>query len=307
VDRRPIRGQGGAQYLRLKVDSFVYAYEREFVMPELSISTWSLHRTLGPVYPTLDATVGERVAETPYGAGTLDLLDVPAYVAAMGVHTLEICHFHFPRTDAAYCDLLRQRLVAAGVRLATLLIDDGDIAVADGEARERDIRHIAGWIDVAREVGAVRVRVSAGKTLPDAAGRAVRASIDALTTLVEYARPHGIAVITENWQALAARPRPLLSIVDGLGGSVSLCADFGNYPSETREQDLRAILPHAVTVHAKADWAEPGVVDDAGFARCLDLTREAGFGGAYVLIFDDPGDERASILRLAELTQPYLH
>jgi len=276
-------------------------------MPELSISTWSLHRTLGPVYPALDASTGERAAETPYGAGALDLLDVPAYVAAMGIHTLEICHFHFPRADAAYCDLLRQRLAAAGVRLATLLIDDGDIAAADGEARARDIRHIAGWIDVARQVGAVRVRVSAGTTPPDAAGRAVRASIDALTTLVEYARPRGIAVITENWQALAARPRPLLSIVDGLRGAVGLCADFGNYPSETREQDLRAILPHAVTVHAKAAWTAPDVVDAAGFARCLDVTREAGFGGAYVLIFDDPGDERASILRLAELTQPYLH
>ena len=88
---------------------------------------------------------------------------------------------------------------------------------------------------------------------------------------------------------------------------MSLCADFGNYPAETREQDLRAILPHAVTVHAKADWTAPGVVDAVGFARCLDLTREAGFRGAYVLIFNDPGDERASILRLAELTRPYLH
>jgi sugar phosphate isomerase/epimerase len=276
-------------------------------VPELSISTWSLHRTLGPVYPAFDAFTEERAAETPYGAGTLDLLDAPAYVAAMGIHTLEICHFHFPRTDAAYCDLLRHRLAAAGVRLATLLIDDGDIASSDGEARERDIRHIAGWIDVARQVGAARARVSAGKTAADAAGRAVSASIDALTTLVEYARPRGIAIITENWQALAARPRPLLTIVDGLRGVVGLCADFGNYPAETREQDLRAILPHAVTVHAKAEWAAPGVVDATGFTRCLDLTREAGFRGAYVLIFNDPGDERTGILRLAELTQPYLH
>ena len=101
-------------------------------MPELSISTWSLHHTLGPVYPELDASTKERAAKTPYGAGALDLLDVPAYIAAMDIHTLEICHFHFPRTDAAYCDLLRRRLASAGVRLATLLIDDGDIASADG-------------------------------------------------------------------------------------------------------------------------------------------------------------------------------
>src|SRR5690349_4620808 len=114
-------------------------------MPELSISTWSLHRTLGPVYRTLETAPGERPAETPYGAGALELVDAPAYVAEMGIHNLEICHFHFPRTDAAYCDLLRHRLATAGVRLATLLVDAGDIASADEEARARDVRRIMGW------------------------------------------------------------------------------------------------------------------------------------------------------------------
>jgi len=275
-------------------------------MPKLSISTWSLHRTLGPVYPALDTHPGERVAETPYGDGALTLLDVPAYVAELDIHTLEICHFHFPRTDAGYLDRLRHNLDAAGVRLMTLLVDAGDIAAGDAGARERDIHCIEGWIDVAQRVGATRVRVIAGATPPDAAGRAVRDSIAGLTALAGYARARGVELITENWLALAARPAQLLTILDGLRGAVGLCADFGNYPAETRAEDLRAILPRAVSVHAKADWPAPGVVDEGGFGRCLDLTREAGFRGAYVLIFDDAGDERASILRLAGLVRPYL-
>jgi len=275
-------------------------------MPELSISTWSLHRTLGPVYPALDAHPGERAAETPYGDGALSLLDVPAYVAELGIHALEICHFHVPRTDASYLDLLRHELDAAGVRFMTLLVDAGDIAADDAGARERDIRRIEGWIDVAQRVGAARVRVIAGATPPDDAGWAVRASIDGLTALAHYARTRGVEIITENWLALTARPEQLLAILDGARGAVGLCADFGNYPPETREEDLRAILPRAVSVHAKAAWPTPGVVDAVGFGRCLDLTREAGFRGAYVLIFDDAGDERASILRLAGLVRPYL-
>ena len=275
-------------------------------MPELAISTWSLHRTLGPVYPALDAYSEERATETPYGEGTLSLLDIPAYVAELGIPTLEICHFHFPRTDDDYLARLRHNLGAAGVRLMTLLVDAGDIAAADAQARERDIRRIEGWVDVAQRVGATRVRVIAGATPPDDAGQAVRASVAGLAALSEYARARGVEIITENWLALAARPKHLLAILDGLHGAVGLCADFGNYPPETREADLRAILPRAVSVHAKAEWPAPGVVDEAGFGRCLDLTREAGFGGAYVLIFDDAGDERASILRLAGLVRPYL-
>lgn len=276
-------------------------------MPELSVSTWSLHRTLGATYPTLDVHPGDRAAERPYGEGRLSLLDVPAYIAAMGIANLEICHFHFPRTDAAYLDGLRRRLDEAGVRLATLLIDGGDVAAPDAQARARDVRRIESWIDVAARVGAARVRVVAGATPADDAGHAVRASIAAFTGLVAYARERGVDVITENWRALAARPEPLLAIVDGVGNAVGLCADFGNYPAPTREADLSAILPRAVTVHAKAEWAAPGVVEAGPFERCLDLARAAGFRGQYVLIFDDEGDERASILQLAEMVRPYLH
>lgn len=281
-------------------------------MPDLAVSTWSLHRLLGPTYPALEVQAGERggrgerVAQTPYGFGSLSLLDVPAYVAAMGIPNLEVCHFHFPRTDPAYLATLRDNLAAAGVRFLTLLIDAGDIAAADDEARDCDIQHIKDWIDMAAAAGAARVRVIAGATPPDSAGRAVRASIAAFDTLAEYARARGVAVITENWQALTARPEHLLAILDGLHGAVGLCADIGNYQGPTQDEDLRAILPLAGTVHAKAEWTAPGRVDEAAFAHCLDLTRQAGFRGTYVLIFDDAGDERASILQLGELAQPYL-
>jgi hypothetical protein len=42
------------------------------------------------------------------------------------------------------------------------------------------------------------------------------------------------------------------------------------------------------------------------FCRCLDLARAAEFAGHYVLIFDGPGDERASLAQMAEVVRPYL-
>jgi hypothetical protein len=220
------------------------------------------------------------------------LLDAPAYVAALGISAFEVCHFHFPCTDPAYLARLRHSFAVAGVRLATLLIDAGDVAAADVTARERDIARIKDWIDVAAAVGATRVRVIAGITAADPEGRAVRASTAAFRRLVDYACTRGVVVITENWLALAARPANLLALLDGVG--------------PTREADLRAILPRAVTVHAKADWIEPDVVDAAAFQQCLDWVRETGFSGTYVLIFDAAGDERAGLLHLADVVRPYL-
>ena len=69
--------------------------------PYLSVSTWSLHRSLGPVYWDSPAKP-DRSPQHPYGAGSLSLLDLPRKLAAVGIRSLEICHFHLPTLDDAF-------------------------------------------------------------------------------------------------------------------------------------------------------------------------------------------------------------
>lgn len=275
-------------------------------MPTLAVSTWSLHRSLGPIFGGLAVTDEPRPAREPYGPGRLTLLEAPAAVAALGIPNLEICHFHFPRTDPAYLDDLRTRLAAAGVRLLTLLVDAGDITAADPAVRHNDLTEQRHWIDVAARVGAQQVRIIAGDATPDSQGVAVQTSIAGLSELAAYGRERSVMVITENWRRLTLAPAELLAILDGLKGQVGLCADFGNYAGPGKYDDLAAILPHAGTIHAKATYSAPGLPDETDFRRCLELARAHGFRGAYVLIFDGPGDEIASLAQLREIVQPYL-
>ncbi|MGN6675909.1 MAG: sugar phosphate isomerase/epimerase family protein [Thermomicrobiales bacterium] len=274
-------------------------------MPTLSVSSFSLCRTLGATYPALELTSGERTATYPYGVGSMTLLDVPAAVAALDIPNLEIVQYHFPRTDAVYLAELRGRLDAAGIALASLLLDAGDITAVDASERAHVVARLKDWIDVAATLGARRVRVGAGDAAPDADG-AVARSVAGLAELAEYAAGRGMRLITENWRQLAMAPKTLATILEALDGRVGLCADFGNYRGVSKYDDLRLILPRAETVHAKASYLAAGQPDEADFRRCLDLARDAGFAGEYVLIFDGPGDERASLRQLAQLVQPYL-
>jgi sugar phosphate isomerase/epimerase len=271
-------------------------------MAELAVSTWSLHRTLGPTYRDLALRDTPRAAEYPFGHGSISLLDLPAAVAAHGIYLIEVCHFHFPRIDRVYLDMLRERLAAAGVGLQTLLIDAGDISAADDEARERDMACIRDWIDVASALGARQARVIAGYSQPDDA--AVQRSSMGLRALARYAEERSVRIITENWLALSMRPETLLAILAGAG--VGLCVDFGNYKGPDKYDDLRRILPKATSIHAKADFPEPGRMDTVDFRRCLDLARAAGFGGPYVLIFDSAGDEWTHLEQMIEVVRPYL-
>jgi sugar phosphate isomerase/epimerase len=275
-------------------------------MPETSISTWSLHRGLGPIYRAAADGSGRLEPNGGFGAGEWPLLEVPAQLAERGIHWMEICHFHFPSVDAGYIAELRRALDFAGVQLFSVLIDGGDITHPEAAHREADLNWIRGWISVAARCGAKNVRVIAGDAQPDPEGRAVRLSAAGLRQLSAYAQDRGVRVMTENWHALTMCPRNLLALLDRLEGEVGLCADFGNYKGPNKYQDLAAIMPRAGSIHAKAHFPAEGRMDRDDFVRCLDLSREVGFSGPYTMIFDGPGDEWRSLGMIQEEVRPYL-
>lgn len=275
-------------------------------MTTLGISTWSIRRLLGPTYPGLDPDAPARPAATPFGPGALDLLDLPEVLRAHGYATLDLCHFHLPRTDDAYLATLRARLDAAGIALLTFLVDEGDISAADPVLRARDVAAAQAWIARAARLGARYVRVAAGAAEVGPDDPAIGHSAASLLTLARHARAQVVDLLTETWRPLALPPDNVRAILAATRGEIGLCADFNNYqhyPGEAKYAALRAVLPGANTVHAGGQFTADGQLDETDFRRCLTLAQEAGFAGPYVLIFSGPGDEWAGLARLAGLVR----
>lgn len=265
----------------------------------LSVSTWSLHRTLGdpPGYGP-----GEAAPAWPDLDGGLALLDLPATLAEAGIHTLELCHFHLPSRDTAYLDELRSALAAADIELWAFLIDSGD--VVDPATGERDRRWIEGWLPVASALGARTARVIAGRAEPTAAR--LEASRRALAGLAEVAADLGVRVTTENWHALLSTPDAVDALLDGLSDRVGFCIDLGNWSGPAKYADLARIAPYADGCHAKCSFDAHGP-DREDFERCLALLDAAGFDGPYTLIYDGPSaDEWDGLAVEREMVAPYL-
>ena len=269
-------------------------------MPELSISTWSLHRALGKAWydRTPDGFVNRNGDE-----GRIQLLDVPREVASQGIRHLEICHFHFPTTDDTFIADLRAELDRHDVSLYSILIDAWDITHPDPEQREKDLAEIRRWIDVASTCGAENVRVIAGEAEPDP--ESIALSAQNLLQLSDFARDCGVRVMTENFKRLTQRAAPLLDILDKCEGKIGLCTDLGNFKGEHKLDDLAEVLPFADTIHTKADYKD-GIMFRDQFLTCLDLTRKANFSGYYTLIFQDPGEEWTYLNALKREVLPYL-
>ncbi len=256
--------------------------------PRLSVSTWSLHRTLGrpPIYgPKSDPAVFRVDPDA------LPLLELPARLADFGIRTLEICHFHLPTCDPDYLASLRAALADAGVELFSLLIDGGDIS--DPESAEQDLAWTEGWLETAAALGAGKARVSAGKSAPnDESIARSRAGFERLAGYIDAnLAGSSLRLMTENWHTLLSTSEAVHALLEPLNGRVGLCADFGNWSGPTKYDELAAILPLAESCHAKCSFQTQTEFDRDDYIRCLELAKGAGFSGPYTLIYDGPGED----------------
>ncbi|NKB71421.1 MAG: TIM barrel protein [Candidatus Latescibacteria bacterium] len=268
--------------------------------PRLSVSTWSLHRTLGapPFYG-----VDQPIPTDDHGQGAATLLELPALIAAKKIKTLEICHFHLPSRDAVYLAELKAAIEAAEVELFTLLVDDGDLS--HPEHGQRDRAWMEGWLEVAQALSSRCVRMIAGKQEPDA--DSLERSYQGLRYLSERAEARGLRLMTENWFAITSAPEYVETLLQRLEGRVGLCLDFGNWEGLDKYKQLAAIAAHAESCHTKAHFETPVALDEADYIRCLELTKAAGFKGPYTLIYDGPHDnEWRGLKQERALVRPYL-
>ena len=270
--------------------------------PRVSVSTWSLHRTIGdpPIY---GADNGHAIPTTAHGKGLLSLLELPSHIASFGIHTMEICHFHLPRLDKGYLTELRSALQAANVELFSLLVDEGDIT--DPVNAARDLAWISSWLSVASSLGAKRMRVIAGKAAPSEA--ALEMSIRGIQHLIPRAETLGLRLMTENWYGLLSSPAPVHALFQRLEGKVGLCFDFGNWRGPTKYSDLQSIAAYAESCHAKAYFTPADEMNENDYRHCLDITRLAGFSGPYTLIYDGSSpDEWAGLQQERQVVQSYI-
>jgi sugar phosphate isomerase/epimerase len=280
-----------------------YMSSQQKAAPRVSVSTWSLHRTLGdPV--KYGAEQGTNIPVETHGRGSLSLLELPAHLAEFGIHTLEICHFHLPSLDKGYLAELRAALEAAHVELFSLLVDEGDMT--HPQLAEQNWQWIASWVDVAAQLGAKRMRAVAGRSQPSA--ETVDMSVRGLQRLVERTQAQGLRLMTENWLELLSSPDVVRQVFERLEGNVGLCFDFGNWGGPTKYEALQQIVQWAESCHAKAHFEPAGEMDRVDYERCFEITRMAGFSGPYTLIYDGPdADEWRGLQREKEVVAPYLH
>lgn len=273
----------------------------------IAVSTWSFHEHLGPLRGTIVNANGEHETVIRHEfPEDMTLLQFPRFVKERyGLGLVELCQMHFADHDKEYLDELRGRLAEAGVSVANVPIDVGNISDPDEAARRHDLENIRKWMDISAYIGSPCARVNSGRQPEGQEDLSI--TIASYKELATHAAGLGITLLLENHGGLSADPRNIIRMVEGVGSErFRLCPDFGNFPEEIRYQALEMMFPYAHMVHAKTfEFDEQGRETRFDFDRAMAIAKAAGYTGPLSIEFEGPGDQYEGVAKSVTLLRRY--
>ncbi len=256
-------------------------------MVRAGLSSFSLHLpdALGDPWYELDAG-GKSVSGSFRQTPTLDLMDFPAEVAALGINCVDLCIQHISNIEPGYLAELRSAFESSNVELYQLLIDIGEVASPDPDERSASIALTKRWMEIAAELGSSGVRYVPGDTKPTP--ESISNSGEAFRELYDYCVQCGVEPATENYKVFNNEADDLLQVLDLSERDYGLVADFGNAEGPNKYAILEKLVPRATAIHQWVMVDEHGTLNIEDSKYCLNMARENGFDGPVMLLGGHP-------------------
>ena len=233
---------------------------------KISLAEWSLHRELRA--QQLDHLDFARITRERYA------IDAVEYVNGF---------FKDRATDNSYLRAMNQRAADHGV-VQHLIMCDGEGRLGDPDETKRieAVHNHHKWIDAARELGCITIRVNAASE--GSWDEQARLAADGLHRLCEYGQQAGINVIVENHGGLSSNGQWLSSVIRMVNHPrCGTLPDFGNFnlgggQTYDKYQGIAELMPFAKAVSAKShDFDAAGNETDKDYRRLLKTVVDAGY------------------------------
>jgi sugar phosphate isomerase/epimerase len=227
----------------------------------ISLAQWSLHRTLR--------------------AGRLDHRDFARFSKAeFGIDTIEYVNSFFKdkAQDAAYLSEMNRRATGEGVVQHLIMCDgEGRLGDPDPAKRTEAVDNHRKWIDAARVLGCVTIRVNAASE--GGFDEQQKLAADGLARLTAIANPIGINVVVENHGGLSSNGQWLAGVMKLVNHPrCGTLPDFGNFNDYDRSQGVTDLMPFAKAVSAKShEFDGDGNESGKDYRRLMKIVYDAGY------------------------------
>ncbi len=260
----------------LPLDLFATGVKKEFF--KISLAEWSFHKALfGGKMTNLEFPMR---AKKEFG------INIVEYVSPF---------FNKKETDQAYLKELLTITKNEGIQNHLIMVDgEGDLGDLDEKARTKAIENHYKWVDAAKTLGCLTVRVNASGKGSEADVKT--AVIDGLGRLSEYGKKNKINIIVENHGGYSSDGKWLSDVMKGVNSPYcGTLPDFGNFRiSADRQYDMyqgvKDLMPFAKGISAKTfKFDAQGNEPDIDYTRMFKIIHDAKFSGIVGIEWEGDG------------------
>ena len=228
---------------------------------KISLAQWSFHKALqGGQLDHLDFA---RVARTEFDIGAVEYVNT---------------FFKDKATDAAYLAEMNRRAKDQGIFQHLIMIDvEGRLGDPDSAVRRQAVENHKKWVDAARTLGCITIRVNAESE--GTPGEQQKLCADGLRRLTEYGASREINVIVENHGGLSSNGTWLAGVMKLVNHPrCGTLPDFGNFTDYDRYKGVEEMMPYAKAVSAKTyDFDPQGNETTIDYRRMMRIVTNTGF------------------------------
>jgi sugar phosphate isomerase/epimerase len=261
---------------------------------KISLAQWSLHKALF--------------------AKEMDNLDFAAKSRKLGCEGLEYVNAFFKdkAKDMTYLKEMNSRAKGEGQENVLIMIDgEGQLAHANTEDRIKGIENHYKWVEAAHFLGCQAIRVNLGGGVDKA--EAVKASIDSLTKLSEFAKGSNINVLVENHGGFSSDGLWMTEVFSQVKSpNCGTLPDFGNFCIQNspdgcieeydRYKGMKELLPFAKAVSAKSyAFDSNGDETTIDYLRVMKMVQESGYKGYVGIEYEGEIAEEEGIIHTRDL------
>jgi L-ribulose-5-phosphate 3-epimerase len=258
---------------------------------KVSLAQWSFHRAL--FAKQMDHLDFVRIAREDFG------IEAVEYVNGF---------FKDKAKDAAYLAEMNKRAKDHGVYQHLIMCDDeGRLGDPDASKRRRAVENHFKWVEAAKTLGCVTIRVNAASEGTFEEQQALAA--DGLRRLCEFADGHGINVVVENHGGLSSHGDWLVGVMRRVNHPrCGTLPDFGNFYEYDAYQGVAEMMPFAKAVSAKShDFDASGAETKKDYHRFMKIVVDAGYHSWVGIEYEgDRLSEREGILATRRLLERVL-
>jgi len=254
----------------------------------ISLAQWSLHRELGS--KKLDHLDFARTAKRDFGIEGIE------YVNSF---------FKDKARDASYLKEMNSRAAGEGVTQWLIMCDgEGRLGDPDETARLQAVENHRKWVEAAKALGCVTIRVNAAST--GSFEEQQKLAADGLRRLTEIGAAMDINVVVENHGGLSSNGQWLAGVMKMVGHPrCGTLPDFGNFYEYDRYQGVADLMPFAKAVSAKThDFDDAGNDTNKDYRRLMKTVLDAGYHSWVGIEYEGSKiSEREGILKTKQLLE----